>query len=104
IWAAVSRAVRIPTRLERDIAIDVIDPASDPAVRLLGNDAFEAEELMACELGYRWRVTNNLHVDLALFENRYDRLASLEQDEAFIDPRDGRTVVPIVNENLTRGR
>ena len=49
LWAAVSRAVRVPTRFERDIAIDVSDPAGNPVVRLLGNDDFDAEELIAYE-------------------------------------------------------
>lgn len=104
IWAAVSRAARIPTRLERDIFIDVSDPAGNPVVRLLGNEDFAAEELVAYELGYRWRASDILHVDVSLFENHYDGLASLEVGTPFTDPQDGRTVIPIVNRNLTDGR
>jgi iron complex outermembrane receptor protein len=103
-WSAVSRAVRVPTRLERDIAIDVSDPAADPVTRLLGSDNFEAEELSAHELGYRWQALESLSVDLAAFYNRYRGLASLEIGETFTDPADGRTVTPIVNRNLTRGK
>jgi iron complex outermembrane receptor protein len=103
-WAAVSRAVRVPTRLERDIAVDVSDPAGDPVIRLLGNGEFDAEELIAYELGYRWLPRANLSVDVAAFHNRYRDLASLELGAPFIDPRDDRTVIPIVNENLTEGR
>lgn len=104
VWAAVSRAARIPTRLERDIAVDVTDPAGNPVVRLLGNRSFDAERLTAMEVGHRWRVTDRLHLDLALFENRYKDLASLEAGDPFTDREDGRIVVPIRNENLTRGR
>ena len=50
-WAAVSRAVRVPTRLERDIAVEATPPGSNPRALLLGNDDFEAEELLAYELG-----------------------------------------------------
>jgi iron complex outermembrane receptor protein len=104
LWAAVSRAARIPTRLERDVAIDASDPNGDPVIRLLGNRDFGAEELVAFEIGYRWRATRALHVDLALFDNRYERIASLELGDPFADPMDGRTVIPIVNRNLTAGR
>jgi iron complex outermembrane recepter protein len=104
VWAAVSRAVRVPNRLERDIFIDVSDPAGDPVARLLGTDSFESEELLAYELGYRWRASENLHLDLAVFENHYDGLSSLEVGDAFVDPSDGRTVIPISNRNLTDGR
>lgn len=104
LWAAVSRAARIPTRLERDIFIDASNPAGNPVVRILGNEDFEAEKIVAYELGYRWRASDQLHLDVALFENRYDGLASLEIEKAFVDPTDGRTVIPVVTRNLTDGR
>jgi iron complex outermembrane receptor protein len=103
VWSAVSRAVRVPTRLERDIAIEVTPPGNNPVVGLLGNEDFEAERLTAYEAGYRRQVGTNLSFDIALFYNDYDRLASLEFGTPFVGP-DGRTVVPIVNENLTSGR
>lgn len=104
LWAAVSRAVRVPTRLERDVAIEITESGVNPTGRLLGNRSFESEELLAYELGYRWQVSPRLTVDVASFLNRYKGLASLEVGEPFTDPGDGRTVYPIVNENLTDGR
>jgi iron complex outermembrane receptor protein len=104
VWAAVSRASRVPNRLERDIFIDVTDSAADPVARLLGSDDFDSEELIAYELGYRWRASEVLHIDVALFENRYEGLASLEFGTPFVDPADGRTIIPITNQNLTDGR
>ena len=104
LWAAVSRAVRTPTRLERDISIDVTNPAVSPVARLVGNSEFRAEELLAAELGYRWRPSSVLLFDLALFENRYDGLASLELGAPFSDTTTPRTIIPILNRNLTEGR
>lgn len=103
-WAAISRAVRVPTRIERDIAVDAGDPASDPRIVLLGSDEFESEELVAYELGYRWQASAALALDLAAFYNDYDGLASLEVGTPFIDPQDGRTIVPVFNQNLNTGR
>jgi iron complex outermembrane receptor protein len=103
LWSAVSRAVRVPTRFERDIAIEVTPPGDNPVIRLLGNDDFEAERLTAYEVGYRRQLGANLSVDLAVFYKDYDRLASLELGTFSVGP-DGRLVVPIVNENLTSGR
>ncbi len=102
LWASVSRALRAPTRLERDVAIDVTDPSADPVARLLGNPDFESEELVAYELGYRGAVGERLSFDLATFYNQYDGLASLEFADPFLDGQ-GRTIVPIVNQNLTDG-
>ena len=104
LWMAVSRAVRVPTRIERDIAVDISAPTANPAGRLLGNEDFESEGLIAYEAGYRWRPLQTLWFDLALFYNDYDGLASLELREPFIDPDDGRIIFPIINENLTEGR
>jgi iron complex outermembrane receptor protein len=103
LWTAVSRAVRVPTRLERDIAIDVSDPAGNPIARLLGNDDFESERLLAYEVGYRWQHSRLLSIDVAAFHNRYGGLSSLEIETPFLDPGSGRTVVPIRNRNLTDG-
>ena len=102
-WSAISRGVRVPTRLERDIAVEVTPPGNNPVIVLLGNDEFQAERLTAYEAGYRRQLGANLSVDLALFYNDYDRLASLELGTPFVGP-DGRIVVPIVNENMTSGR
>jgi iron complex outermembrane receptor protein len=105
LWGAVSRAVRVPTRLERDIAID-INPSNDPAAtlfRLLGNPDFGSEELLAYEAGYRWQPLSRLTLDVAAFHNRYDGLASLEQGAPFTRESDGRRILPILNQNLTDG-
>ena len=104
VWGAVSRAVRVPTRFERDVAIDVSDPAGNPVARLLGTDEFESEELIAYEVGHRWQMPRSVLIDVAGFHNRYDGLASLEIEPPFLDSRLARTVVPIRNRNLNTGR
>lgn len=103
LWASVSRAVRVPTRLERDIAVDASDPTRRTVVRLIGNPDFDSERLVAYEAGFRWQAISALSVDLAAFHNRYDGLASLEQGTPFVRPTDGRTIIPIVSRNLTDG-
>lgn len=103
LWTAVSRAVRVPTRLERDIAVDVNDPASNPLIRLLGNADFDSEELLAYEAGYRWQAADTLAFDVTAFHHRYEGLASLEIGAPFVAP-DGRVVIPVINMNLNEGR
>jgi iron complex outermembrane receptor protein len=103
LWGAVSRAVRVPTRIERDIDVSVTAPGQTPVVKLLGSRAYGSERLLAWELGYRWHIQRALFVDLAAYYNDYHGLDSLEFDPAFVDPRTGQTVVPIVNKNLSDG-
>jgi len=103
VWTAVSRAARIPTRLERDIAVDVTNPAGNPLFQLLGNQDFDSEELTAYEAGYRWQVNSSFGFDLAAFYNVYDELASLELGQPFVRG-DGRTIVPVVNRNVNEAQ
>jgi len=103
VWAAVSHAARVPTRLERDLSIDVGNPSGNPVARLLGNRDFDSEKLTAYEVGYRVQPVKPISVDVAAFRNRYSDLASLEFGTNFIDPASGKTIVPIINRNLTEG-
>ena len=76
IWGAISRAVRTPSRAEEGV---VLNQAVPPAVvSLYGNQNFEAEELLAYELGYRLEARKNVTLDLALFYNVYHDLRSQE--------------------------
>lgn len=104
LWAAISRAVRVPTRFERDVSVDASDPAGNPVIRLVGNDDFESEELIAYEAGYRWRPLEVLSLDLALFYNDYQELAAVELGTIFMDPVTGQTVIPVESQNFMNGR
>jgi iron complex outermembrane recepter protein len=104
VWGAASRAVRVPTRFERDVAIDITNPGANPVGRLLGTDEFDSEELLAYEIGHRWQMPRSVVIDVAAFHNRYDGLASLEIEAPFVDSASGRTVVPLRNRNLSDGR
>jgi len=84
LWSAVSRGLRIPSRLDQDLVLTV--PAAAPGIPLpfyfvvTGNEDFEAEELLAYEAGYRFQHGDKFSLDLALFRNEYDRLQTNEPD------------------------
>ena len=73
-WAAVSRAVRTPTRLDHDVL--AYFGASVPVV--LGNSEIQSEELLAYEIGHRFAIRKNLTAELSLFYNDYENLRVLE--------------------------
>jgi iron complex outermembrane recepter protein len=73
-WGAVSRAVRTPTRLDRDVRY----LAPDDRLFLRGDEGFQSEALVAFEGGYRVRPWPTLSLDASLFHHRYDRLRSQE--------------------------
>ncbi len=90
-WASVSRAVRTPSRVERDATalMTVIPPATagglPAAVTYYGSQNFDSEELISYELGYRVKVTPELTLDAALYYNDYEDLRQTTIDEATID-------------------
>jgi iron complex outermembrane recepter protein len=77
IWAAVSRAVRTPSRVERSIDYFVATTPPTPLVPLptkvvaQGSPSFDSERLTAFELGHRIKILPQLTLDTALFLNRY---------------------------------
>jgi iron complex outermembrane receptor protein len=81
-WAAVSRAVRVPARLNTDLRLTAPIPGTGTPVPLyvnvVGNPDYRSEELLAYEAGYRIQPAENLSIDIALFRNFYDFLQTQE--------------------------
>src|SRR5713226_9727952 len=73
LWAAVSRAVRAPSRIDRELFAP-----GQPPYFIQGGPNFRSEELLAYELGYRAQALDRLGVSLATFYHRYDHLRSIE--------------------------
>jgi len=73
LWAAVSRAVRTPSRIDRELFAP-----GQPPYFLAGGPGFHSEEELAYELGFR-RHQGPLALSVATFYSRYHGLRSLEQ-------------------------
>ena len=74
IWAAVSQAVRTPSRIDRDFAAYLA-----PGVAFIqGNKNFVSETLTAYELGWRLQPHKTLSISLSSFYNTYDNIRSAE--------------------------
>ena len=107
VWAAISRAVRTPSRVERDLDLTVALDASRPVfTRVLRSSAFLSERATVYEAGYRAQGGERFLFDAALFQNEYTNLLSLEPGAPFAET-DGsgtRTIVPVLFGNGIRGR
>ncbi|VFQ46838.1 TonB-dependent receptor plug domain-containing protein [Desulfoluna butyratoxydans] len=88
LWAAVSRAVRTPSRVERDgeVTLYVVPPlsAENPSplpvvVTGIGVDDEQSEELIAYEVGYRFMPRPTISVDIAGYYHDYDHLRVTRQ-------------------------
>jgi iron complex outermembrane receptor protein len=93
-WAAVSRAVRTPSRLDRDLDLTVSVDAGQPVfARVVGDAGFMSESVVAYEAGYRFQPGNHLGLDAAVFYDLHRDVFSLEPDASFRE--DGRIVLPL---------
>ncbi len=83
LWAAISRAVRTPSRLERGMKIlqtvRTTESTNIPpiAIRVEGNKDFKSENVLSYELGYRTTFINNVSIDFTAFYNDYSKLRSV---------------------------
>jgi len=69
LWAAVSRAIRTPSRIDRQLVnLPLLAPADD----------FVSEKLIAFEAGYRGQPTNWTTLSVSLFYNVYDDIRTTE--------------------------
>ncbi|HEY8994026.1 MAG TPA: TonB-dependent receptor [Lacunisphaera sp.] len=75
VWAALSRAVRAPSRVDGEL----VAPRDPPFTILQANPDFVSEQLVAYELGYRVQPRPQLSLSLALFYHDYDRLRTTER-------------------------
>jgi iron complex outermembrane receptor protein len=72
LWAAVSRATRAPSRLDRDFG------ESLGSTTVLKGGDFRSEDLIAYEVGYRAQPTAKLSASVSLFYNDYRNLRTVE--------------------------
>jgi iron complex outermembrane receptor protein len=82
LWAAASRAVRAPARLDRDFTL-TLPPI--PVIR--GGPNFVSEIVNVVELGWRAQPTSALSYSITAFHHDYDDLRSGQPPPAFIENR-----------------
>ena len=111
VWGAISRAVRVPSRIDHDFEDSLIGapfppnalfPGSPTALySVVGNRDFDSEELIAYELGYRFLPTDKISIDIAAFYNDYDNLFTAELGSPSLrgTATDPYLVIPAAPEN-----
>ena len=81
LWAAVSRAVRTPSRADHDLNA-ILSTTQKNHIKtiwlLKGNKRFDSEKLIAYEAGYRFVPASGYALDIATFYNVYHDLRTDE--------------------------
>ena len=87
-WAAVTRAVRTPSRLDQNVLFDIFDEFYTPPssgsgpsssiplyFQIQGNPSLKSEQLIGYEAGYRTQINTRVYLDFtAFYNNSYDNL------------------------------
>jgi iron complex outermembrane recepter protein len=81
VWASLGRAVRIPSRFERDIRVDAgALPGPLPILlQVNGNPQATSETLVAYEVGHRMKLGRKISLDTATYYNHYGTLRSTQE-------------------------
>ncbi len=109
VWAAASRAVRTPARIEEGVRERVaqINPAPPPLTfeLITGQQSAESEILHAYELGYRYEWGQKFSADAAIYYNGYSRLAGFSAPgQMIVNPSPLYVDIPLFVDNLDRGQ
>ncbi len=106
VWAAVSRAVRIPFRGERDFKYRFLTLPPAPGLPLPlrleidGTDDFESETLLAYEVGFRTEPFSGFSFDIAAFYNIYDNLRVTEAGPVFLESPDNLAQIYLLRNDM----
>ncbi|MDR4503752.1 MAG: TonB-dependent receptor [Candidatus Scalindua sp.] len=105
LWGAVSRAVRTPSRFDRDSVQNVDIPFSPVRIEVSGSNDFVSENVHAYELGYRFQPSKHFFVDIASYYSAYnDLLTSETGDPVFrFSPPPFKIIIPSVHDNKMDG-
>jgi iron complex outermembrane recepter protein len=102
VWAAITRAVRTPSRLEEGFNYTALAvPALPLYLRLIGDGQFDSEQLVGYELGYRAYIKKRGFVSINGFYNRYDNLLSVENEAPVVEalPAPQHLILPLYLRN-----
>jgi iron complex outermembrane receptor protein len=77
VWGAISRAVRSPSRIERDLTAPGIVDLSP---------GFEPEKLVSYEAGWRTQATQRTSLSVSLYYNDYEDLRTTRPDPVTVLP------------------
>lgn len=93
-WTAITRAVRTPSRADRDTTTRfalqgvgaIFDFPLPVTTEIRPNKDFQSEELIAYEVGYRVQPMEHLGIDLTGFYNDYDKVRGATIDASRCEP------------------
>jgi iron complex outermembrane receptor protein len=107
VWAAASKAIRQPARVDAAIRTDLetipLSPYLVQVLRFSGNPLIKDEELRDYELGYRAEIAKTVSLDATTFLSFYRHLQTTEpQAPVLISGSPALLIVPLEYDNKAR--
>jgi iron complex outermembrane receptor protein len=106
LWAAETRAVRTPSRLDQDLQLTDFLTATPPIfLQVVGSKSFKSEQLLGTEAGYRTLLIGNLYLDGAFFYNNYNDLYGYGPSATLVEtaPSPTHILLQLPLANATKG-
>jgi len=108
-WSAISRSVRTPARIERDlvslyslgtqyplsagVSLPILFPIN-------GSQTLRSEKQLSYEVGWRFQPNKQFSFDSALFFNKYDDLISIAYAAPYLNPSLPALITPMNFKNM----
>ncbi len=87
LWAAASRSVRTPLRIETDLnkllAVVPCGLGCFETWTAVGSESLKSEELKSAELGYKHHLTSKLYAEVAAFYNDFEDIIEIDVNSAY---------------------
>jgi iron complex outermembrane receptor protein len=107
LWGSISRAVRIPSRVDQDVKTfanpQALPDGSVITPTLYGTKGFDSEKLQAYEIGFRQQASETVSYDVTTYYNHYTDLLSLEPGQPFPEPPAPGLIFPLSLKNGLSG-
>jgi iron complex outermembrane receptor protein len=106
IWAAVSRAVRGVSRLERGASINYAlpNPVLPMEMSAIMDPHMDSEKMLAYEVGIRSRLSSKTSLDITVFLHDYDDLRGSINGAPYFDTDRGVMVLPFYATNALQAK
>lgn len=99
VWMAATRAIRVPTRFEKD-GWQRYAGTTQGFLGVRGDNDFESEKIITYEIGHRARLADGLILDSTAFYSKYSDLRSWDKNGDAVD--DYINLIGITNEAKAR--
>jgi len=104
LWAAASKAVRIPNMIENGLSLDVRSLGGGKVVRAYGDGSATSEKVTSYEAGVRFHPNSDLLFQATAFRHNHEGISDTRTDRLGAFAENGKIIIPVYLSNYLNGR